>query len=472
MPERHDKRRQNSSNWSNQESSRESLESFYDPFRSSDAYKNQSRGTSSSRRDTSTQKYNQWENYSNDQEEAPEFERGSARYGEVNRYSRRPQKKFNVVPLLVLLASLIAVGGGIFLYLENRTFTVNVNGTSHELKGLHTISSLVNDGYAQPQPGDMLAIDGSIFKQGGGDAFEVTVNGKPEDDPKRKLSGNEIITISDGDDVTEPIKETTEAAPFQVIEEGSGPVHVFEGEGADGSRFVRTGTLSGIRLEEETQAPQNVIYRRGYPATGGEKVIALTFDDGPWPETTAQILDILAEHQVKATFFVVGELVDQSDANRALVKRIHDEGHQVATHTYSHARGSGKSVDIGLMPPEERINEVTRGYDAIEGATGQAPSHIFRAPGGNFNNESQRILEPYVEAEIGWTIDTADWRQPGVDEIAAQIMSIGPGGIALMHDGGGNRRQTVEALKKALPHLKQQGYTFVTVDELLSYPLS
>ena len=95
----------------------------------------------------------------------------------------------------------------------------------------------------------------------------------------------------------------------------------------------------------------------------------------------------------------------------------------------------------------------------------------FRAPGGNFNDSVANDLRSMVQGEIGWNIDTEDWRRPGVDTIASRIKSAGPGEVILMHDGGGDRSQTVAALREALPYLKSQGYKFVTISELIeAYP--
>ena len=96
----------------------------------------------------------------------------------------------------------------------------------------------------------------------------------------------------------------------------------------------------------------------------------------------------------------------------------------------------------------------------------------MRAPGGNYHATSSgniiTNLADHVTAEIGWNVDTEDWRRPGAQAIADRIMSAQPGDVVLMHDGGGDRSQTVEALKIALPQLKAQGYRFVTIDELMS----
>ena len=144
-------------------------------------------------------------------------------------------------------------------------------------------------------------------------------------------------------------------------------------------------------------------------------------------------------------------------------------GCQVCTHTWDHADGSGGGVDITRMSAQEQVEEVTKGYKAIKEATGEEPKHILRAPGGNFHDDAITNLWDYVDAEIGWDVDTEDWQKPGADVIAERIMSASSGNVILMHDGGGDRDQTVEALRTALPKLKSQGYKFVTISELLDY---
>ena len=125
---------------------------------------------------------------------------------------------------------------------------------------------------------------------------------------------------------------------------------------------------------------------------------------------------------------------------------------------------------MGLMTPEEQRMEVEKGFQAIVDATGAEPSRVFRSPGGNFPIEVWRNVEDLLEAEIGWDIDTLDWKRPGASVIAERIKAATPGDIILMHDGGGDRSQTAEALRKALPYLKEQGFRFVTMDEMLQFP--
>ena len=146
-------------------------------------------------------------------------------------------------------------------------------------------------------------------------------------------------------------------------------------------------------------------------------------------------------------------------------------GCDIGTHTWDHAEGSGQGVSLIKMSTDERKQEVQKGLEAIKNATGQEASTIFRCPGGNFDTSVATDLEGIVTAEIGWNVDTTDWKKPGADVIAQRIQSAGPGNIILMHDGGGDRSQTIEGLRQALPKLKEQGYSFITVQELLEkYP--
>ena len=119
--------------------------------------------------------------------------------------------------------------------------------------------------------------------------------------------------------------------------------------------------------------------------------------------------------------------------------------------------------------PEKQIEEVQQGQQTITDATGKEASKVFRSPGGNYHDDIIWNLQPYVTAEIGWNIDTEDWQRPGAEAIAEAIMSAKSGDIILMHDGGGPRTQTIDALRIALPYLKEKGFKFVTIDELLAY---
>ncbi|MBC5584670.1 polysaccharide deacetylase family protein [Eggerthella guodeyinii] len=365
---------------------------------------------------------------------------------------------------------MVAFGIGAYFVVQSLPASITLNGSSIDVGGSKTLSDALHASGIKPKPGDLVAVDGSVLEEGKGEPFHATINGEATTDINAKLASGDVVELGDGSPIEEP-SETVEAAiPFTHEEEGRGPIHLIEGQGADGVKRTKTGSMSGIATEEVTQEPVNVVRRNVSPDVGDDKVVALTFDDGPWPETTAAVLDVLAENGAKATFFTVGNRIDGEGVD--LVKRAAAEGHQICTHSYDHAAGDGQSVNLGYMKPEDQVAEVQKGYEAIEAATGAEASHVFRTPGGNYGEDVMRNIGPLISAEIGWNIDSQDWRKPGAGAIADQIKNAWPGAIVLMHDGGGDRSQTVEALKDALPYLKSQGYRFITMDELLSYPLS
>ncbi|MBM7702043.1 polysaccharide deacetylase family protein [Metabacillus iocasae] len=195
--------------------------------------------------------------------------------------------------------------------------------------------------------------------------------------------------------------------------------------------------------------------------TKEEKIIALTFDDGPDPRYTPVILNLLDEYEAKATFFVVGSRIDRYPR---IAKRQVKEGHELANHTYSHLQVQGQSV--------QRIEEeIKRAGTAIEEITGQ-PSYLFRPPTGYYDDNVVNAAKSqgYTVVMWSWHQDTFDWRNPGVGRIVNQVLNNARSGdIVLFHDTGGNRRQTIEALKQILPELEKRGYKFVTISDLLKH---
>lgn len=357
-----------------------------------------------------------------------------------------------------------------FFVLAPKPFDITVNGQTVTVHEGDTAELVATDKYATFKPGNMVAVDGTLIEEGAGDPYSVVINGK-EAKPDTKLAKDDVVEIGDGKDTTEPAQTTEEALPFKnessSTEFGAywnGSIHLLS-DGEDGVLTKKTGEISGKHVEEVTTPAKNAGYQI-YTTQTEDKVVALTFDDGPWPETTAQILDILEENDAKATFFTVGNLVaDGADD----VKRAREMGCEILTHSWDHAEGTGQGVSLALMSAEEQKAEIEKGYAAIKDVTGEEPLHVIRAPGGNFFGDLITNVWDLVDAEIGWDVDTEDWRLPGVDSIEAMILSAQPGQVVLMHDGGGDRTQTVEALRSALPKLKEQGYSFITVSELLAY---
>ncbi len=188
-----------------------------------------------------------------------------------------------------------------------------------------------------------------------------------------------------------------------------------------------------------------------------KKVIALTFDDGPWPESTAQVLDILKKNNIKATFFVLGRNIQN---HPQLLTRVIAEGHAIGNHTWHHW--------YHVMNPEAAAREINNTAEIIYQTVG-VRTNLFRPPGGIMHNGVVDFARNNNYAIIMWSSDSLDYTRPSVPNLVNNVFrNARPGGIVLFHDGGGNRSRTVEALPHIINRFRQEGYSFVTVPELLA----
>jgi peptidoglycan-N-acetylglucosamine deacetylase len=187
---------------------------------------------------------------------------------------------------------------------------------------------------------------------------------------------------------------------------------------------------------------------RAGPGSGG--VVYLTFDDGPTPAYTPQVLDLLARHRARATFFVVGR---NAAAYPGLVRRAYAAGHGVGSHTHSHRRltdlrGGRLEAEVGAA------NTV------ISRATG-APVRCLRPPYATVDAASAHRVRALGLRLVLWDVDSNDWRRPGAGVIAGRVLGrVRSGDVVLLHDGGGNRDQTVAALRQVLASLSARGFRF------------
>jgi peptidoglycan/xylan/chitin deacetylase (PgdA/CDA1 family) len=183
--------------------------------------------------------------------------------------------------------------------------------------------------------------------------------------------------------------------------------------------------------------------------------IALTLDDGPHPKYTPEILDILAEFQVKATFSVIGRQVTEYPA---IVQRVVNSGHQISNHTVTHpldpplSKLSAKKMQEEIIGCYERIAQVTGG-----------PPKFFRSPGGYWSAGVLETAWAHGMTCLNWAVDPRDWDQPRstVSHISHTLQAATAGDVLLSHDGGGIRTRTADALRIAIPALKAKGFVFV-----------
>lgn len=212
--------------------------------------------------------------------------------------------------------------------------------------------------------------------------------------------------------------------------------------------------------DNKTSDYEDVIIKKG---NDSEKVIALTFDDGPDEVFTPQVLDILKKNDVKATFFVVGEKVEY---NKELLKRQYDEGHEIGNHTFSH-------INVAKSSYDKIEKEITDTQNAVKNVIGVEPK-VFRPP---YRAMSKSVCDIIVSKRMNiilWSnLDPRDWSNPGVASIINTILTkVQNGNIILLHDYNNKRNdksQTIQALEVVIPKLKEKGYKFVTISELIEH---
>lgn len=261
------------------------------------------------------------------------------------------------------------------------------------------------------------------------------------------------------------LKPLVQAANVDV--EGQGEILRVTATPRDGTRAVTFDKVTGMVSAENYQVlPTPYVVKR----TGAlNKQVSLTFDDGPDPTWTPKILAILEQNHVPGTFFMVGE---NALTNRDLVKRIADDGDEIGNHSYTHPNMAEEAATgIGLeLNATQRLIEATTGHSI----------RLFRAPyfGDAEPTTADELVPAVVAQEHGYTVvglhvDPDDWKRPGVqhiiDSTIEQVESASPDrseNVILLHDGGGDRSQTVEALPVIIQRLRQDGYTFVPTSKL------
>lgn len=185
--------------------------------------------------------------------------------------------------------------------------------------------------------------------------------------------------------------------------------------------------------------------------------IALTFDDGPDPERTPELLDTLAELDAPATFFLLGQRVD---AHPEIAARIARDGHELGNHTYSHPY-------LPLARSHAVARELAAADAAIERATGIVPA-IARPPYGGRSSRNVRVFERAAKQLVLWDVNSFDWKGKPAVEIAQRVLArVRPGSIILMHEARAGGDVTIEAVRLLVPALRERGYELATVSRTL-----
>ena len=249
------------------------------------------------------------------------------------------------------------------------------------------------------------------------------------------------------------------------VSSGGGAAHALR-TSAPGAYFARLQRLAGdgrgsftaTESGAETAAIDRTLAYTPYVRIAGSehRELALTFDDGPGPYTP-EILSILERQNVSATFFEVGILEQYFHVSTS---EIVARGYTIGDHTFSHP-------PMSRLSPSDQRAQLLEGARAVQRYGAPFP-RLFRPPYGMWNAHTLALLRKYRMLMVLWTVDTNDYRLPGVSGIVKQVLTgAKPGAIILLHDAGGNRAETVAALPKIVARLRARGYKFVTVPQLL-----
>ena len=364
---------------------------------------------------------------------------------------RGPRRK----RIVILIALVLAVGAffGIRALLP---FNIYLSGTEYKVSSGTTIDDVAHSGAVQLVPGNFVAVDGvTILEEGKGEEYTAILNGYTVEDTSQKLKRGDSLEIVKGADIMEEseVKGHVDAYPLSIT--GSGPMQVMVVQGHNGFYRSYKGLTSGITVQNQIIDKKSGFVKK-FKCDTPEKVVAITFDDGP-SDFTPEILDILKQYDAKATFFVFGKSVD---SHQSVAKAIVDNGNQIALHGYD-------AVDLSTLKYKEVSDQILHGQQVIEEVTG-VKATVLRAPYLSFTAEEWKAVSKDVTFLIGASYDSEDWRRPGAKKLAKNVLdNVEPGMIIQMRDGGGDRSQTVEALPEILKGLKEKGYRFVTIDELI-----
>jgi peptidoglycan/xylan/chitin deacetylase (PgdA/CDA1 family) len=305
-----------------------------------------------------------------------------------------------------------------------------------------TVASALRAGHLAPRSGRLLSLVTRKVLNPALTRPQVLVNGAAGT-LESPVAAGANVGIVEPPDVTEDAVEGGDVIPAPPEPE---VIHGMWHPGQPGKSVNRKGAVSGeVIATRDVQAPVP-------PVAVTEKLVALTFDDGPWP-TTPEILRVLREKNVKATFCVVTRQLKKEGLEYA--KGALGEGHKICNHTVDH--------DQALPSKPQKVVD-----DEIRGANRQLVERLgfrpfyYRPPGGSLGPNVEATAKDEGQQVLLWTIDTKDYTRPPVPAIVGAVMgNLKPGAIILMHDGGGDRNNTVAALPIVIDQIRAAGYDFI-----------
>jgi peptidoglycan/xylan/chitin deacetylase (PgdA/CDA1 family) len=342
--------------------------------------------------------------------------------------------------LIAPLSLAFPLAGGQRLADLRPMITVVVGGERIDVAPGTTFADVVSTQHLAASAGDLLDVEGDVLRDGAYPG-RILMNGEvPIGDPR--LFDGWTLQVVNGRDRTEGLVKKIVRIPAGQV----GNPQFFLGT-QPGEQVITKGAISDKVVSS--------VFRPTGPANRPLDV-ALTFDDGPWPNSTGQILSILKKYKVKATFFVIGS-VAQDRPN--VVKDELKAGMEVENHSWDHP------TSFSDLPPNEIRSEIKHCRDYLR-SLGVKPT-LFRPPGGSYSDRAISIAKKLGARLVLWSVDPRDWASGATTKqiVKSVLDNVRPGSVILMHDGGGNRSATVKALPKIIRGIKMMGLGFTTIAE-------
>lgn len=362
--------------------------------------------------------------------------------------------KVRINPLLAIGIPVVYLLLELTLFRSAQMLPTRVNDHFVLARSGSTVATALRKTGYHPRQGDLLDAEGRLLLAGGGTAPHIWANGKTTRG-NSLLAREDVIRFRQGQDVTLRAKKTFSLVPAPVQNVGAGKYLRVKNLGKPGKRERIVMASGGAVISDKILVePEPALLIRS--ARKPSKVATLTFDDGPDPQYTERIMQILRSYHVPGTFFVVGR---NAQAHPKMLRLMRKFGYEVENHSFSHSR-------MDRFPPEAVAAELDATRDVIQQNRGRAPKW-FRPPFAAYGGPVYDMLTQRGYGLALWNVDSEDWKAPNDQAIYDKVVAtLQPESIILMHDGGGDRSKTVAALPRVIEYLQKQGYAFVSLDEM------
>jgi peptidoglycan/xylan/chitin deacetylase (PgdA/CDA1 family) len=371
--------------------------------------------------------------------------RARPKYGRRLRLSRFLGIAASVAALALLAYVLLPSGQA------NLRPVVRINDVTLSVPVATNVGDAAGRLLALAQPGSTLDITGDVTTIGAGGHSRLNIQGRAIDHDTL-LADGDVLEVGHGLHDLEGISCKQIDIPYKTVVEGNGAVVSLVQKGSTGVKEIHRGNRSGKQAAVVTIKPaKNMVVQRTSTARPGQKLAALTFDDGPGAYTK-RVLDALASVNAPATFFVLG---GNAAGQKSMIAAIRAAGHEVENHSWSHPV-------LTKLSAEEIQREITRTSNVLGG------TRYLRPPYGSYDAHVTAAAAATGHRLVLWTVDTLDWKNRNADAILANVKAqTKPGAIILMHDGGQDRSATVAAIPRVVRWLFANGYSLTTVGRLL-----